>query len=425
MKSHLSFLRLVAITIFGFALTLVSNTLEPAVLNHKVLQLVPERAATALGFTTFAGLIVASLVQPIVGVFSDRTHSPWGRRLPYFVVGTLGVIVCLYLIALAPAWGMVVLGILIIQVFSNVVQGPWQALIPDQVPEHQRGRAASMKGFFEIVAALAGGYAAGYIVSQYVHWGEIAVVIAVSVPVVVYLIVLAITAIGAREGSGAADHAPQRSIGEALAKTFYVDFRSYPAFGWWFANRLLFWAALLMLRTFLLLFVVDVVGLNEAQAQQYVARLNIVLGAALVLVMIPSGWLSDRFGRKPLVITSGLLAGVGTALILLSGNNLTAITAAGAVVGLGAGVFISANWALVTDIVPGDEAARYLGMANIATAGGSGLGRLLGALLIDPLNAATHSTSVGYLVIYGVATAFFLTSALIITQLPAIRRTEG
>ncbi len=425
MKTHLSFPRLIAITIFGFALTMVSNTLEPAVLNHKVLQLVPERAATALGFTTFAGLIVASLVQPIVGVFSDRTRSPWGRRLPYFVIGTLGVIACLYLIALAPVWGMVVVGILIIQVFSNVVQGPWQALIPDQVPEHQRGRAASMKGFFEIVAALAGGYAAGSIVAQYVKWGEVAVVVAVSVPVVIYLIALVVTAIGAREVPEAADNAPQRTIGEALAKTFYVDFRSYPAFGWWFANRLLFWAGLLMLRTFLLLFVVSVVGLSEAQAQRYVAQLNIVLGVALVLVMIPSGWLSDRFGRKPLVVASGLLAGVGTALILLSGSNLTAITAAGAVVGIGTGIFISANWALVTDIVPDDEAARYLGMANIATAGGSGLGRLLGALLIDPLNAATQTTSVGYLVIYGIATAFFLASALIITQLPALRRTAA
>ena len=89
--------------------------------------------------------------------------------------------------------------------------------------------------------------------------------------------------------------------------------------------------------------------------------------------------------------------GVGTAIILLSGSNLAAITAAGAVVGLGVGIFISANWALVTDIVPNEEAARYLGMANIATAGGSGLGRLLGALLIDLLSAVTHSTSVGYL----------------------------
>lgn len=420
MTKHLSFFRLVAITIFAFALGMALNTLEPAVLNHKVLQLVPGRAATALGFTTFAGLIVASLVQPIVGVFSDRTRTRWGRRLPYFVAGTLGVTFCLYLIATAPAWGVVVLGILLFQVFSNVVQGPWQALIPDKVPEFQRGRAASIKGLFEIIAALAGGYAAGSVVAQAANWGEAAIIAAVSMPVVAYLIALTVTAVGAREGPEAAARAPQRSIGEALARTFYVDFRSYPAFGWWFANRMLFWAGLLMLRTFLLLFVVDVIGMREAAAQSYVARLNVVLGVALVLVMIPTGWVSDRIGRKPLVAASGLVAGIGALLILLT-TNLTLITIAGAVVGLGVGVFISANWALVTDIVPGDEAARYLGMANIATAGGSGLARLLGALLIDPLNAATGTTSVGYLLIYGIATVFFFLSALIITRLPVAR----
>jgi len=51
-------------------------------------------------------------------------------------------------------------------------------------------------------------------------------------------------------------------------------------------------------------------------------------------------------------------------------------------VGLGVGTLISANWALVTDIVPREEAARYLGIADIATAGSSGLARFLGGALI-------------------------------------------
>ena len=123
-----------AVTIFSLALGVVSNTLEPAVLGHKVLELVPEQKNAALGFTTFAGLIVAILWQPIVGAWSDRTQGPWGRRAPYFVAGTLLVLTCLYAIALAPAFTVVVAGVLLLQLASNTVQGPWQALIPDQVP---------------------------------------------------------------------------------------------------------------------------------------------------------------------------------------------------------------------------------------------------------------------------------------------------
>jgi MFS family permease len=356
MKS-LSFFRLLAITAFSFALTLVSNTLEPAVLGHKVLELVPDQRNTALGFTTFAGLIVAILAQPIVGVFSDRTRSRLGRRLPYFIAGTLMVIACLYLIALAPAFGLVVLGIMLIQVASNTVQGPWQALIPDLVPEAQRGRASGLKAMLDILAFVVGRQVAGQLVGRYPQWGETAILIAITVPVVVYLFALAVTALWAREPPEAAAQAPQRSMREAITSTFSVDFRAHPAFGWWFANRMLFWAAFIALSTFLLFFMIDVVGMGEADAQKYVGTLATLLGAALVVVTLPSGWVADRVGRKPVVVASGLVAALGAGIILLS-RDINLITTGGVVVGLGVGVFMSANWALITDIVPRAGAAR-------------------------------------------------------------------
>ncbi len=416
--TRLSPFRLFAVTAFSFALTMASNTLEPAVLGHKVLQLVPEQKNSALGFTTFAGLIVAILVQPIVGVFSDRTRSPWGRRLPYFLAGTLMVILCLYLIAAAPVFGLVVVGVMLIQVASNTVQGPWQALIPDQVPEEQRGRASGLKAMFDILAFVVGRLIAGRVVGLYPELGSTAILLAVSVPVVIYLAALTVTAIGAREAPAAAANVPQRSVGEAMASTFSVDFRAHPAFAWWFANRLLFWAAFIALSTFLLFFMIDVVGMAEAEAQRYVGTLSTVLGAALVVVTLPSGWLADRFGRKPIVIAAGLIAALGTGIILVA-REVSLITVGGVIVGMGVGFFLSANWALVTDIVPRGEAARYLGIANIATAGGSAIARFLGGALIDPLNSALGSTSAGYFTVYAIAAGFFLPSALVVIPLPS------
>jgi len=154
----------------------------------------------------------------------------------------------------------------------------------------------------------------------------------------------------------------------------------------------------------------------EDQAQRFVGQLSTLIGGALVVVALPSGWLADRVGRKPLLIASGLVAAAGT-LLLLVARQTTLLTIAGVIVGLGVGTFISANWALVTDIVPREEAARYLGIANIATAGGSGLARFLGGALIDTLNA-TQGPTVGYLTMYAVAAGFFLLSALAILPMP-------
>ena len=94
------------------------------------------------------------------------------------------------------------------------------------------------------------------------------------------------------------------------------------------------------------------------------------------------------------------------------------LTVAGALVGMGIGAFLTASWALATDIVPRNEAARYLGIANMATCIGSGLARLLGGVLIDPINRALGSSSSGYFLLFALAALSFLASALIIIPLP-------
>jgi len=64
--------------------------------------------------------------------------------------------------------------------------------------------------------------------------------------------------------------------------------------------------------------------------------------------------------------------------------------------------------------VPAEAAARYLGLANIATAGASALARLLGGLLVDPVNVLLGSTSAGYVLLFVLAVVFFLGSTVAI-----------
>lgn len=84
---------------------------------------------------------------------------------------------------------------------------------------------------------------------------------------------------------------------------------------------------------------------------------------------------------------------------------------------MGVGTYLSASWALATDIVPKGEAARYLGIANIATCIGSGMARLLGGVLIDPINRVLGSASSGYIFLYSLAAVFFLSATLVLIPL--------
>ena len=404
-------LRLVGVTCFALALGMATNTLEPAVLGHRVLELLPALKNTALGLMTFVGLIVASLWQPIVGVVSDRTRSRWGRRIPFLVVGTPLAIAAMYFIVLAPSFALVVLGLVSYQTAANTIQGPWQALIPDLVPPRQRGLASGIKAAFDILAFILGRQVSTRLVAD----GHVSG--AVTAAAVGYLLALVLTTLAARADGHAQPAAPPGTTAESLPRAFIIHWRSDPAFVAWFVNRFLFWAGFVALNTFMLFFMIDVVEMPEAEAQRFVGQLSTVLGLALLLVTIPSGWLADRLGRRPLVAASGLIAAAGTALVLFL-RTPGAITAAGAAIGLAVGTFLSANWALITDIVPEAEAARYLGIANIASTGGSAVARLAGGLLIDPLNRLTGEPAAGYLVLYALTVVAFLLGVAVILRLP-------
>ena len=407
---RISFGRVLSVTALSFALAVSWNTLEPSLLGRKVLELVPNGRNTALGLATFAGLIVACLVQPIVGVLSDRTSSRWGRRTPFVAVGTLGTIASLFLIALATRFWQVLVGLVLIQIASNTAQGPWQALMPDRVPAVQRGAASGLKAALDIAGFMVGRLAAGYLISHHVNVGMRAVLWTVSVPTLVWLVCLLATLPTSHERLVPVT-LPRRSLREALSQAFAVDLKTYPAFGRWFVNRALFWGAFIAVNTFLLFYLMDVVGLGEAEGQRFVGQLSAVLGVALVGATIPSGYLADRIGRRPLLIAAGVMAAAGTSLVLVA-RSLVALTACGVLIGVGIGVFLSANWAWITDIVPAAEAARYLGVANVATAAGSGAGRLLGGAVIDRVNGLFASGTAGYFLVYALAASAFLLSAV-------------
>lgn len=416
----ISFFRMLVISLLGFALTFSSNIQDPPLMTFKVRQLAPDFPNTALGFLGFLGLLVAMVVQPIVGVFSDRAQTKWGRRLPFLIGGAVLIAVSLFILASAPTIWLLLVGVILIQFSSNILQGPWQALIPDLVPEKQRGTASSLKAVMDILALVVGGMVAGKILGEagVARWGDNVVLVAAAAPVLLFVVFVTITGIWAREQPGTDSEAvTSRSIGEALRNAFSVDFKENPAFAWWFANRVLFWGAFIAVNSFLINYCVDVLKMTEEAAQSFYGNLKMILGVALMILALVAGWLSDKYGRKPVMIIAGLISFAGS-LLLLFVRDTTMVTVAGGIVGMGIGAFLSASWALATDIVPRQKAARYLGIANIATCLGSGLARLLGGVLIDPINRALGSASTGYLLLYVLATLCFLGSALVILPLP-------
>jgi len=169
------------------------------------------------------------------------------------------------------------------------------------------------------------------------------------------------------------------------------------------------------LQTFALYFLKDVVGVaNPATAM---AKFSIVVVAGMLAVVYPAGRLSDRVGRRPIAISAGLLGALGIALIFLFQHSYMLIISFSGLMGISFGAFMSTNWALATDLVAKGEEARYLGLTNLATAGGAALARLIGPV-IDFFNA--YGTGLGYSIMLLACFTYLLVGSLLLLKIKRV-----
>ncbi len=181
--------------IYFFGLTTLSQTMG-LITPLLVQQFVGEtQKATYYGTFRLFTLMVALLAQALMGMFSDRSTSSWGRRRPYILMGTVATAVLTVLIGFTAGmegmtgfWVLLAIG-LVQPVFSNMSQAAEQGIIPDLVPDEQRGRFSGVKALFEIpLPLILVAFTVGRLVSKGNLWAGI--LVAVGVLVLVMLLTM-------------------------------------------------------------------------------------------------------------------------------------------------------------------------------------------------------------------------------------------
>jgi MFS family permease len=196
--------------------------------------------------------------------------------------------------------------------------------------------------------------------------------------------------------------------------------KSQKPFVWWVVTRLMFLAAIGSVRNFTMYFLKDVLQVpNPATVTTQVTAIIFVF---LLITSLLGGYLSDKMGRKRLLAAAGILALIGT-LILIFARNIPMVLVAGAFLGLGTGTFMATNWALGTDLVPAKDAGRYLGISNLAGAGAGIVGSSIGGPLADYFNGI--QPGLGYPVVFALYGGLFLLSVLLLPQIKIAKKEQG
>ena len=396
------------ISLFWVGLSFMWGAVNIQVLPSVVPDMVgSDLQGTAIGAIVFVGLAIAIVVQPLAGAVSDRARFRVGRRRPFMLAGVLVVIPFLVVIGLTPYYWLLFLAVVGIQVGGNIAHGPYQGVIPDQVPPPARGRASGFFGIANLLGTILGAAVAGRFLAE----GQVLLAL-LSIAIVLVAMSL-MTWVFVRE----APPPPPVAYGPVWTEVRrrVRELRGKQAFVWLMGSRLLFFMGLQSMDNFLQLFIGQ--GLGEESPED---KTTIVLGTVLILAVltsVPAGWASDRFGRLRLVAT-GTCLGLASAVLLVFAQDFIQVVAFASLLGIGLGLFTAADWAAAIDLVPDARAAGlYMGLTNVATAGGDALATLSAGIALDVVNRI--APGYGFRTVFALMGLYFLLSVVVLFKVRA------
>ncbi|HEU4673571.1 MAG TPA: MFS transporter [Candidatus Limnocylindrales bacterium] len=417
-SASLPFAQLLQLSIYWFGISAIWGGLHNVILQERMNVLVDHAdVGRALGLMTTVGVAMAILVQPTVGTISDYTTSRWGRRKPYIAIGASLDVLFLVGIATGQTYAAVFAFLVLLQFSSNFAQGPFQGYVPDLVPEPQVGLASSLVGLMSVLGVIGGAMigAVGYLLGP-------ATVAGVgldrwALPTIALGAIELATALGTirwvREGRAPKERAGRSwfAIGAEAWGTDILAERSFVAL---LGSRLFFLMATGALTGLVTYYLTRTLGMTDADKALWVPASLVLVAFVTGIATVPSGRLSDRVGRKPLIFAACAIGAVGM-VVIAAAPSIVVAEAGLALVGLASGTFLAVDWALMTDIIPKASSGRYMGISNVATASSGALAVAIGGTIMDLVGGAFGDPA-GPRAAYLAAVVAFAISALFLRR---------
>lgn len=361
------------------------------------------QAAGRLSWILGAGALVAAVTQMLFGAISDHSHHRAGRRKPFLIVGVLLLNIALLLFPFVRSYAALFGVFLLMQFFLNVASGPYQALLPDIVPAQYHGKASAYMGMFQLVGRT-GGMVAGGVLLQY-GFG-------LSVLTIIFAILLnglmIVTASLTHEEPLAPDmstHAARPGVLSSIRESFQVDLRGQASYVWVLVSRFVINIGVYTILPFLQYYLINAFDLTKTEALKKQVMIALIVNISGLAGTFPAGAASDRMSKKLVVYWTCALSIAGGLGFALSGSITYALISA-AVFGLGYGAFQAVDWALVYNVLPQREPAKYMGLWGFADTIPQIIAPLLGGAIAATV-IARYDANIGYRAIMMAAIIWF------------------
>lgn len=381
------------------------------VLPGQVEKLVPGgEKGSYWGMVVAIGALWAMVGPSLFGYLSDRLLGKLGNRRIFLSLGAALTVVALVVLMGANEIWVIVVGYLLLQISDDVGTGPYSALIPELVPEDRRGRASGMMGLMTVAAQVfIGLYAIVFRSTAAIYIG-LAVLNVLCAVWVLYSI---------KDARPIREQKPEvQGFFKGFLQGWVDPWKSRDFFWVWF-TRFLNAFGFYLVQNYLRYYLTDTVrdfgflGSGSENAGMATNVLALVISLTGILGAAFASKAADQMGRKKVIYLSGSLMAVLLVPFALVPNFMVILGLA-CFFGLGYGAYLSADWALASDVLPNkDTPAKDMGVWSMSVTVVQFFTGLVG-FLIDSLNRV--SAGRGYVVSFLMAATFFFLSTVLVRQ---------
>jgi FSR family fosmidomycin resistance protein-like MFS transporter len=339
---------------------------------------------TQIGLITLTNQLTASLLQPLVGFYTDRYPKPFSLAL-----GMTSTLVGIVLLSLANQFALVLLAVALVGVGSSVFH-PEASRVARMASGGQHGLAQSVFQVGGNAGTSFGPLLAAWIIlplgRAHTLWFTIAAVIGIALLAHVgrwYAANMARIPQKPRRPDGSADHGFTPRVYGALAVLVLLVFSKY--------------FYLTCMTSYYTFFLIDKFHLSKENSEYFLFFFLFAVAAGTII----GGPVGDRIGRKAVIWTS--ILGIAPFTLLLPYVNLTTCAILSVLIGVIMASAFSAIVVYAQELVPGNVgmiAGLFFGIAF----GMGGIGSAVLGTLADATSIGFVFQVCAFLPLLGVAT---------------------
>jgi MFS family permease len=324
--------------VFWFGIQVVWTALLGVVLQERASVLAHD-PVTLFSWLVGIGAVVASVVQILAGIFSDRRRARTGDRRAFYAWGVGLAVPAIVVLPFAGSTLVLWCAALLLQLGMNLAGGPYQGIVGDYVEPERIGRASSWMSVFQFLGSVAGA-----LLTALLHGPALGAALA-----------FALAASWLATDRYVADlprafEAPKPLRLDANVRTVLV-------------SRALINVGFYTLFYYLFFFVHD--ALRIADARTVTAYLFLAFTVAGVGGAALAGRAADRYDKRAVVSVACVAIALAVGTFAAAPNAGVAFACAiGA--GLAWGAFFTADWAIAYAVLPRTALASAMGVWNLA-----------------------------------------------------------